>query len=342
MVMPPRRFPMSSALPPTPRIPKENEHENRANLAAGCCPGRSTQCPEHEPRSAQYLCPVVGDAVFQCHRHGCKRRVEAAASLRRSRDDGQRRSLAWLTSQAAKHRPAQSIRSTACVTWSIEFMSNRDLEIHLLESSIMSKHSSSARRYPRNSPHAAARIVALAHISNGEVEPPEVAVLEAMRAHNQFGLTRQEWHGVVNELCTDLLGSATQGTDCLIDSRMIRYRAVGAGPRRAGTPRATAVRPRLPGGSPRRTADLAGEARPSKRPAHASELLASMVVPQFSRQREFRADAGAATLPGSPQPMIAALRAWAAPSPADCRRMWRWQASTDDPAGQPCFPATRR
>ncbi|MDD5242346.1 MAG: protease HtpX [Sulfuricella sp.] len=36
-------------------------------------------------------------------------------------------------------------------------------------------------------------------------------------------------------------------------------------------------------------------------------ILASMVVMYFSRQREFRADAGAAWLLGSPQPMIAAL-----------------------------------
>lgn len=85
----------------------------------------------------------------------------------------------------------------------------------------MSKHSSSTRRYPRNSPHAAARIVALALISKGEVKPSEVAVLEAMQAHEQLGLTQQEWHDVVHELCADLLASATQSTDCLIDSRMI-------------------------------------------------------------------------------------------------------------------------
>jgi len=85
----------------------------------------------------------------------------------------------------------------------------------------MSKHSSSTRRYPRNSPQAAANIVALALISNGEVKPSEVAVLEAMRIHEQLGLTRQEWHDVVHELCIDLLGSATHGTDCQIDGRMI-------------------------------------------------------------------------------------------------------------------------
>jgi len=37
-------------------------------------------------------------------------------------------------------------------------------------------------------------------------------------------------------------------------------------------------------------------------------ILASVVVMYFSRQREFRADAGAASLMGTPQPMMAALR----------------------------------
>ena len=37
-------------------------------------------------------------------------------------------------------------------------------------------------------------------------------------------------------------------------------------------------------------------------------LLASMIVMYFSRQREYRADAGAARLLGTPQPMIAALQ----------------------------------
>ena len=37
-------------------------------------------------------------------------------------------------------------------------------------------------------------------------------------------------------------------------------------------------------------------------------ILASMIVAWFSRQREFRADAGSAALLGSPRPMISALR----------------------------------
>jgi heat shock protein HtpX len=37
-------------------------------------------------------------------------------------------------------------------------------------------------------------------------------------------------------------------------------------------------------------------------------ILASIIVAWFSRQREFRADAGSATYIGSPRPMIGALR----------------------------------
>ena len=85
----------------------------------------------------------------------------------------------------------------------------------------MSKHSSSARRYPRNSPHAAARVVALALIANGEITTIELAVLEAMRAHDQLGITRQQWHDVVDELCFDLLEAAAPCADCHIGSAMI-------------------------------------------------------------------------------------------------------------------------
>jgi heat shock protein HtpX len=37
-------------------------------------------------------------------------------------------------------------------------------------------------------------------------------------------------------------------------------------------------------------------------------ILASIIVAAFSRRREFRADAGAAGLMGSPAPMVLALR----------------------------------
>lgn len=46
-------------------------------------------------------------------------------------------------------------------------------------------------------------------------------------------------------------------------------------------------------------------------------FLAGMVVAAFSRQREFRADAGAKELMGSPRPMIAALRRLGSMQPAE-------------------------
>jgi hypothetical protein len=85
----------------------------------------------------------------------------------------------------------------------------------------MSKHSSSTRRYPRNSPHAAGRIVALALISNGEVKPSEWAELESMQAHEQLGLTRAEWHDVVGDLYVDLVGTDRPLAGCLVETRMI-------------------------------------------------------------------------------------------------------------------------
>ncbi len=85
----------------------------------------------------------------------------------------------------------------------------------------MSKHASSARRYPRNSPHAAARIVALALIANGKITTSELAVLESMRAHEQLGITRQQWHDVVDELCFDLLEEAAPCRDCHVGSATI-------------------------------------------------------------------------------------------------------------------------
>jgi hypothetical protein len=49
-------------------------------------------------------------------------------------------------------------------------------------------------------------------------------------------------------------------------------------------------------------------------------ILASIIVAWFSRQREFRADAGAAGLMGSPRPMIAPCSASAAWRSSRCRR----------------------
>lgn len=77
-------------------------------------------------------------------------------------------------------------------------------------------------RYPRNSPRAAGRIVALALISNGKLQPSELGVLEARHANALLGLSDEEWHDVIEELCADLLQSAGRGRECLIDARLVQ------------------------------------------------------------------------------------------------------------------------
>ena len=85
----------------------------------------------------------------------------------------------------------------------------------------MHKHFSSAHRYPRNSPHAAGRVVALALIANGEVKPSEWATLESQQVHEQLGLTRQEWHEVVGDLYVDLASAARSLAGGLVDQQVI-------------------------------------------------------------------------------------------------------------------------
>jgi heat shock protein HtpX len=61
-------------------------------------------------------------------------------------------------------------------------------------------------------------------------------------------------------------------------------------------------------------------------------VLASMIVAWFSRQREFRADAGSARLLGSPQPMIGALRRLGEMQPGGLPRNLATAGITDRPA----------
>ncbi len=58
-------------------------------------------------------------------------------------------------------------------------------------------------------------------------------------------------------------------------------------------------------------------------------LLASILVAWFSRQREFRADAGSAGLLGSPRPMVAALRRLGGLEPGELPRAFQSSGITD-------------
>lgn len=76
------------------------------------------------------------------------------------------------------------------------------------------------RSYPRNSPKAAARIVALAAIIDGHLSQSELDVLERLDAHGQLGLDRLELNDVIRELTEDLLSTAhgSWETACRIDA----------------------------------------------------------------------------------------------------------------------------
>lgn len=64
------------------------------------------------------------------------------------------------------------------------------------------------RTYLNNSPQAAARIVALAMLADGEVGEPELDLLERLVAHEQLGLKAEALHAVVQACREDLLSPA--------------------------------------------------------------------------------------------------------------------------------------
>jgi len=66
------------------------------------------------------------------------------------------------------------------------------------------------RTYPRNSPQAAARIVALTLLADGHVCNTELHVLEQLNAEDTLGLGKSELQGVLHDLCEDMLASAEQ------------------------------------------------------------------------------------------------------------------------------------
>jgi uncharacterized tellurite resistance protein B-like protein len=79
------------------------------------------------------------------------------------------------------------------------------------------------RSYPRNSPRAAARIVAMTMLADGNFCRSELDVLARLRAHERLGLTPVELHGVVQEICEDLLSAShlAWSSACVIDPRTL-------------------------------------------------------------------------------------------------------------------------
>lgn len=79
------------------------------------------------------------------------------------------------------------------------------------------------RSYSINSPQAAARIVALAMLADGEVCKAELDALGRLGAHEQIGLRPEEFRDIVHAMCDDLLAAAqlTWADTCRVDPRTL-------------------------------------------------------------------------------------------------------------------------
>jgi hypothetical protein len=71
------------------------------------------------------------------------------------------------------------------------------------------------RSYPRNSPEAAARIVALILISDGHVSRSEYVALNQPNGVQALGLQPEQMPGIVQTLCEDLLMDGFDGRSML-------------------------------------------------------------------------------------------------------------------------------
>lgn len=79
------------------------------------------------------------------------------------------------------------------------------------------------RSYPANSPQAAARIVALTVVADGDIGDAETQWLDRMAVHEQLGMARQEFHALLDTFCEDLLssGQLTWADACPVDERTL-------------------------------------------------------------------------------------------------------------------------
>lgn len=61
------------------------------------------------------------------------------------------------------------------------------------------------RHYPANSPQAAARILALALLADGAIDPSELHSLRQARLLERLGMSERQFDEVIRVLCEDLL-----------------------------------------------------------------------------------------------------------------------------------------
>ncbi len=69
------------------------------------------------------------------------------------------------------------------------------------------------RAYAQNSPQAAARILTLTMLADGQVSQAELDTLDRLDASSALGLPQQQLHEVVHMVCEDLI-TQSNGTWC--------------------------------------------------------------------------------------------------------------------------------
>ncbi|MDI1274209.1 TerB family tellurite resistance protein [Polaromonas sp.] len=79
------------------------------------------------------------------------------------------------------------------------------------------------RTYPRNSPQACARIVALAMLADGGMCKKELDTFDRLEVHARIGLDKAEFHAIVQAFCEDLLMAAHSNWSdmCGVDPRAL-------------------------------------------------------------------------------------------------------------------------
>jgi uncharacterized tellurite resistance protein B-like protein len=79
------------------------------------------------------------------------------------------------------------------------------------------------RSYPRNSPQAAARLVALTVVADGDIGDAELACMDRLAVHEQLGLRREALHQLLDHFLEDLLSSdqLRWADACPVDERTL-------------------------------------------------------------------------------------------------------------------------
>ena len=79
------------------------------------------------------------------------------------------------------------------------------------------------RSYPVNSPQAAARVIALTVVADGDIGETEIEWLDRLAVHEQLDLARHEFHALLDTFCEDLLssGQLAWADVCPVDERTL-------------------------------------------------------------------------------------------------------------------------